>query len=680
MNKAIQSSLYIAIAALSIVLFTNSLYGAFCFDDAFALLYNGDVHHRENSLKDIFFHDFWGHDITQLDSHKSYRPFTTISFRMNYLGFLYFGGNETRPSELPETMNGSTWQPPTFLLGLHIVNVLLHAAVSCYVYKLAKDIWNIVLPQLIEESPSQKGFSELWSEMIPFSAGLLFASHPAHVEAVASIVGRAELLSAILCLIAFDIWRHKNDPKSSILAIALVYASVLCKEITFATYGAFIVWDGLQAVNNAVIGSKLVIMPQNENTPMLFPSKLKTKPGLTQSAPLFTAKGKQLYNVPSREFIQLKVWRKAVVERLPSRTPKWVASFLAQTFFSSTWLIRTFVTGIAILLYLRMRRVLMGESMVVQNFRRVENPLAYIESTLSLLMSGAFLHANYLWILVFPQHLSCDWSFNCIPLISSLADVNNLYTAAAYALIVVPTIWSMFMIFKGHRFAMPVLFCIFWGILFFMPASNLFFFVGTMLAERVLYLPSITFCVLIPIFLERVLSAARITSAPTRMKIVAAICIIIVALYSQRTWTRGYDWVHNEALFESAEKVCPDSAKIHFNLGILRTQQKQWAKSKNHFRRVLEIEPNYCEVNYRRALMYIGQNMYQPAIIDLTAALDCIYTRADSANALHAIYKALMEADPANASVWANAWNDVVRKLEPILKAEREGVRPYRQG
>ena len=30
-------------------------------------------------------HDFWGQDIKLFDSHKSFRPLTVLTFRMNYL-------------------------------------------------------------------------------------------------------------------------------------------------------------------------------------------------------------------------------------------------------------------------------------------------------------------------------------------------------------------------------------------------------------------------------------------------------------------------------------------------------------------------------------------------------------------------------------------------------------------
>lgn len=674
---------YILVAVVAVGVFSNSLYGAMCFDDSFALLYNGDVHHQENSVKDIFFHDFWGHDISKPDSHKSYRPLTTISFRMNYLAFLYFGGNETKPAGLPEDSNGSTWQPEAFLIGLHLVNVLLHAAVSCYVYKLAKLVWQYAMPTLETSSADKPNMGQHWSDFIPLMAGLAFATHPVHVEAVASIVGRAESLSALFALIGFDLWCHRKSWTATILAILLVYASVLCKEITSAMYAIFIVWDGLdhllaavQLAHESESNQGTQQKPtKSENQNVASASKLPPSTAFSPSSAAHSSSRTSNIWLPGQS--KLDMARTKLVSKIPKFMPNWVPHFLERTFFSIFWIGRVLLALIAFGVYLKMRVALMGNSMILQNYRRVENPLAYIKDPLELFMSTAFLHTSYLWILIYPVQLSCDWSFNCIHLISNVQDYHNLYSIAAYGLIIIPALWSIVAIFKGYRMAMPLLFCIFWGVLFFLPASNLFFFVGTMLAERLLYLPSVTYCILLPIVLERML---RFLPTERRLQLVTAICIILIAAYSQRTWTRNIDWTDNEHLFETAEQVCPNSAKVHFNLGILRTQQKTWHKSAFHFRRVLEIEPNYCEVNYRRALMYLGQNQYHLGVADLHAGLDCIYTRADSANALFQVYQALVDADPANREKYVNAWNAIVKKLEPIIQEEKEGKRPIKHG
>lgn len=44
---------------------------------------NADVH-GTTPLSSIFMHDFWGADISNPSSHKSYRPFTVLTFRLDH--------------------------------------------------------------------------------------------------------------------------------------------------------------------------------------------------------------------------------------------------------------------------------------------------------------------------------------------------------------------------------------------------------------------------------------------------------------------------------------------------------------------------------------------------------------------------------------------------------------------
>ena len=94
----------------------------------------------------LLLNDFWGTPMHIEGSHKSYRPLTVATFRLNYML------HELQP------------------LGYHLVNVLLHSAV-CYLY--------VVLCGVV--------FSEVWPALI---AGLLFAVHPIHTEAVSFKLSR----------------------------------------------------------------------------------------------------------------------------------------------------------------------------------------------------------------------------------------------------------------------------------------------------------------------------------------------------------------------------------------------------------------------------------------------------------------------------------------------------------
>ena len=127
-----------ALAAAAV--FYNSFQCGLVFDDESAVKKNKDLRSELRSWWDLLKHDFWGATLTHKDSHKSYRPLTVATFRLNYML------HELQP------------------LGYHLVNVLLHSAV-CYLYVL---LCGVV-------------FSEVWPALI---AGLLFAVHPIHTEAV----------------------------------------------------------------------------------------------------------------------------------------------------------------------------------------------------------------------------------------------------------------------------------------------------------------------------------------------------------------------------------------------------------------------------------------------------------------------------------------------------------------
>ena len=96
--------------------------------------------------------------------------------------------------------------------GYHVVNLILHAGTSVLVFLLT---------------------GLLVGGMAPLAAGLLFAVHPVHVEAVAGIVGLAELASAAAFLTAcvlFLRWRDRLS-LSKVAALAGLYAlSVSFKE------------------------------------------------------------------------------------------------------------------------------------------------------------------------------------------------------------------------------------------------------------------------------------------------------------------------------------------------------------------------------------------------------------------------------------------------------------------
>lgn len=82
-----------------------------------------------------------------------------------------------------------------------------------------------------------------------------------------------------------------------------------------------------------------------------------------------------------------------------------------------------------------------------------------------------------------------------IPLIESLLDIRNLATLAAHGMIIGLLIVAI--LTRNRKTSIIIIISLALMILPFLPASNIFFPVGFVIAERVLYAPSMGFCMLV---------------------------------------------------------------------------------------------------------------------------------------------------------------------------------------
>lgn len=96
------------------------------------------------------------------------------------------------------------------------------------------------------------------SRRVGLTTGLMFAVHPVHVEVVASIVNRKDLLAAILLFLALLAWRSELKPVWRCAATCALYVlALLAKEVAAAGFvGVVIVHDLLFATRPAGIGAR----------------------------------------------------------------------------------------------------------------------------------------------------------------------------------------------------------------------------------------------------------------------------------------------------------------------------------------------------------------------------------------------------------------------------------------
>ncbi len=91
----------------------------------------------------------------------------------------------------------------------------------------------------------------------------------------------------------------------------------------------------------------------------------------------------------------------------------------------------------------------------------------------------------------------------------------------------------------------------------FIPAANLFFYVGFVVAERVLYIPSVGYCFFVAV-------AHEILEKRANFKYFRVFFSILIIVFSVRTFLRNKDWHNEEALYRSGIEVNPPKGKINF--------------------------------------------------------------------------------------------------------------------
>lgn len=299
-----------------------------------AILGNPDVLHT-TPWNQIVSNDFWGTPLVDSGSHGSYRPLCVLTFKLNHL----FGG----------------FKPA----GYHLVNVLLHCLATGLVVKVGR----LLLPTATAVAV----------------AGLLFASHPVHTEAVAGIVGRADLAACNLYLLSFLAysqhikWRAHKDLRcwgTLLLTIVLAAAAVLCKETAISALLFCATYDVIQAFNG-------------------FHDKVRLRVFSIQTDVRF-------------------IYCRLLQNRIKSLS----------------------IIGLSMATIVQLRLSLPGP---VTDFSTADNPVAKATSTLTRFLTFLYLPAFNFKLLVYPSQLSFDWGMDAIPRLNTIFDSRNLISLAFYA-------------------------------------------------------------------------------------------------------------------------------------------------------------------------------------------------------------------------------------------------------
>jgi hypothetical protein len=394
--------------------------------------------------------------------------------------------------------------------GQRSVNILLHALVA----------WLTAL--LVLAWSGSRGAAWI--------AGILFAVHPVHSEAVLGVVSRAELLAAV-----FALWAVVNHLgwsgdeargpriRRGVLGIALVGLAILSKENGATVIVGLLLVDGL-----AMLARRMGWEDARRGAP---------------------------------------------------------------------WWVHLGNLGVLGGYMVLRSRVLSG--ILAGDLDPFDNPLVGAGALARILTPFKLLWINCR-LMVAPVDLTWDYSFNHVPVVSSLQDGAAWAGVGIALLMVALTLWAA-------RRARPLAACLALFAASYSVVSNMVFLSTILMAERLLYLPSAFFIGALVVLGWMVWPHGE---APWLRRGLLAALVLVSLGYSARTAVRIPEWRDGLALAEAGVRVAPDSAKSRSLLGHELAAAGRPKEAIPHLRASLALDPTnfLAHFNLGLALHRVGQS------------------------------------------------------------------------
>jgi hypothetical protein len=522
--------------------YANSLSNGFAYDDNAVIPQNPIVTSGDwlGALSSPYHPD-------ALEGAGLYRPVTSLSFTLEWMAF----GDDP--------------------LGYHLLNLVFHALVSLLVFLLLLEV-GAVLPAL--------------------AGGVLFAVHPLHTEAVANVVGRAELYSAFFYLAACLLYWRGGDWKGwrrapRLLGLGFLYLlSIGAKEIGITLPVAFFL---LEAFRPLLVGRSRM-------------------PGGQGSA------------VDRME---------APGSSLPSRLLREIPTFLLLLVVFLTYLgVRGMVLG-----------TLTGE---------VPAPIFLALGSGERILTAVTLWVQYVRLLLLPLELAADYA----PGVLFPAEGVSLDVILG-AMVILGLVYCAVRAVRTNPSMPMVALGILWFISVVLPVSNLLFPTGVLLAERTLYLPSVGLSFAVAGVTSRVLGARVFVQ---RLALALSVGILLAfftrSVLRNPAWLSTYvvletlNREHPESHLAFLNRGSgldrigePEAAREEFSMALRLAPQRygtltevaefygrmgDWAEAESLLRRAIEIAPSrddaYRLLSAQLLRQQRGREAHQVALSGLASA------------------------------------------------------------
>jgi tetratricopeptide (TPR) repeat protein len=429
----------------------------------------------------------------------------------------------------------------------HAVNVLAHLVVALMLMALAL---------------------RLGADLSSASTAMLFfAIHPLHVEAVGSIVARAEILAAGFSLLALWALSHTSDPDGATRRPA---------RARLAAWGA-------AAALFLALGSKEVALV----TPVLMVLMLLLfrgpRPGTVR--PWLVARFGAL--APSALAVELYfVLRLRALEGFPLQAPHPLDNHLV----------------------------------LLDGLERAGTALGLVVRTVWLFVAPVRLSIDYSGFVIPPE----PGILGLRPLLGLFLLAGAAWLAVAAFLRRSPPRVSLYA--REQRGPLPLVSLA--AATFLLPyliVGNLLTDVGTIFAERLLYFPSVGVCLLIGLGFGWL--AWRYPAFPhwtevQRVRLIGGAVTILLGAFCLLSWERSLHWRDDETIFRSATLNQPLSPRAHFVVAKARLEAGAVDEALEGFRRTLELWPTHVPAWLEIGLLEGQRGRFREAESALRKALE----------------------------------------------------------
>lgn len=217
-----------------------------------------------------------------------------------------------------------------------------------------------------------------------------------------------------------------------------------------------------------------------------------------------------------------------------------------------------FLAGIALIWFAYHYAVIANAPTSMIEYDYHNNALLSTPDTFTRLGTAIAIQGHYIFKMIVGYPLSYNYSFNEIP-VNGFADA---WAIVSLVLIVGALVWAVMNIKKNPIPAFGILFYF----IAFALTSNIFYLIGETMGDRLTFVPSVGFVILIAWTILKLTGGIGVHGFHS--KAIAA-SLVICLIWTGLTVNRSKAWALESTLFTEDVEHAPGSARVHYNYGVL---------------------------------------------------------------------------------------------------------------